>query len=94
MEEIKINDEQHAFEELFAKALELSAIKNIEELEKAAAALPDTPIEIDVTGTPLIPGHPKVCLGSGNFIGFDCCCDECDYFLKCYPEWTPKQRKE
>lgn len=87
MEEIKINDDQRTFEELFAKALELAALEDIEEIEKAAAALPGTPIVIDVTGTPLIPGHPKVCLGLGKFPGFDLCCDECDHYQKCYPKW-------
>lgn len=44
-------------------------------------------IEYDVTGTPICPGHPKICLGSGDFPGFECCCDECDYCLDCYPEF-------
>lgn len=46
------------------------------------------PIERDVTGTPICPGHPKLCLGSGDFAPmFECCCDNCDHFLKCFPEW-------
>ena len=80
--------------ELFAKALELAALKELEELEKAAAALPGTPIEIDVTGTPLIPGHPKVCLGSGDFPGFPLCCDECDYLAKCAEIWDKEQAEK
>lgn len=43
--------------------------------------------ERDVTGTLICPGHPKLCLGSGDFQGFPCCCDECSYFLACFPEW-------
>lgn len=42
--------------------------------------------EIDITGIELIPGEPSVCLGNGEQ-GFECCCDECDYFLLCFPEF-------
>ena len=31
--------------------------------------------------------HGKDCLGSGDFPGYDCLCDECDYFLACFPDW-------
>ena len=41
---------------------------------------------IDVTGIELTPGGPTVCLGNGEQ-GFECCCDECDYFLLCFPEF-------
>ena len=41
---------------------------------------------IDITGIELTPGKPTVCLGNGKQ-GFECCCDECDYFLLCYPEF-------
>ena len=41
---------------------------------------------IDVTGVELTPGEPTVCLGNGEQ-GFECCCDECDYFLLCFPEF-------
>ena len=41
---------------------------------------------IDVTGVELTPGKPAVCLGNGKQ-GFECCCDECDYFLLCFPEF-------
>ena len=41
---------------------------------------------IDVTGVELTPGEPDVCLGNGEQ-GFECCCDECDYFLLCFPEY-------
>ena len=44
---------------------------------------------IDVTGAELTPGKPDVCLGNGKQ-GFECCCDECDYFLLCFPEYMPK----
>ena len=41
---------------------------------------------MDVTGVVLTPGKPKVCLGNGE-LGFECCCDECDYYLLCFPQW-------
>ncbi len=40
---------------------------------------------IDVTGVELTPGELVVCLGNGEQ-GFECCCDECDYYLLCFPE--------
>ncbi|MBQ8409232.1 MAG: hypothetical protein IJY39_10265 [Clostridia bacterium] len=47
----------------------------------------------DITGTNLTPGDPTVCLGNGDQ-EFECCCDECDYCLICFPEFEPKSRKE
>ncbi len=43
---------------------------------------------IDITGVELTPGEPTVCLGNGEQ-GFECCCDECDYFLLCFPNFYP-----
>ncbi|MBQ7358363.1 MAG: hypothetical protein IJW65_06485 [Clostridia bacterium] len=48
---------------------------------------------IDVTGTELTPGEPTVCLGNGER-GFECCCDECDYFLVCFPEFDLKNEED
>ena len=47
---------------------------------------------IDITGVELTPGKPGVCLGNGER-GFECCCDECDYFLFCFPEFGPKSQE-
>ncbi len=47
---------------------------------------------IDITGVELTPGVPSVCLGNGEQ-GFACCCDECDYFLLCFPEFDPISNK-
>ena len=44
---------------------------------------------IDVTGVELTPGEPNVCLGNGKQ-GFECCCDECNYLLLCFPEFYPE----
>ena len=41
---------------------------------------------IDITGIELTPGEPTVCLGNGEQ-GLECCCDECNYFLLCFPEY-------
>ena len=43
---------------------------------------------IDITGVELTLGAPDVCLGNGEQ-GFECCCDECDYYLLCFPEFDP-----
>ena len=48
---------------------------------------------IDISGVELTPGKPAVCLGNGKQ-GFECCCDECDCFLLCFPEYDLKIKKE
>ena len=48
---------------------------------------------IDVTGIELMPGEPTACLGNGEQ-GFECCCDECDYYFVCFPEFNPKNDEE
>lgn len=45
----------------------------------------------DVTGIELAPGEPTVCLGSGEQ-GFECCCDECDYYLLCFTGFNTKNK--
>ena len=46
---------------------------------------------IDDTGVELTPGESAVCLGNGE-CGFESCCDECDYFLICFPEYCPNEK--
>ena len=48
---------------------------------------------IAVTDIELTPGEPIVCLGNGEQ-GFECCCDACDYYLLCFPEFDPTNKKE
>ena len=48
---------------------------------------------IYITGVELTPGKPTVCLGDGKQ-GFECCCDECDYFLLCFPEFDDQIKEE
>ena len=48
---------------------------------------------IDVTGIELTPGEPDVCLGNGEQ-GFECCCDECEYYLSCFSEFDLKNEEE
>lgn len=57
---------------------------------EAAVFEQDIPVVIDVTGTPLCPGHPEFCLGSDHYLQFDLCCDACDHFVKCFPEWEER----
>ena len=47
---------------------------------------------IDITGIELTPGQPAVCLGNGEQ-GFECCCDECDYYLLCFPEFDSENKE-
>ena len=44
---------------------------------------------IDASDIELTPAEPVDCLGNGEH-GFECCCDECDYFLLCFPEFNSK----
>ena len=48
---------------------------------------------IDINGVELTPGQPPVCLGNGEQ-GFECCCDECDYYLLCFPEFDSINKAE
>ena len=48
---------------------------------------------IDVAGVELTPGEPTACLGNGEQ-GFECCCDECDYFLLCFSEFDSESSGE
>lgn len=46
------------------------------------------------TGTKLTPSyHGKECLGNGSWPGYECCCDECDYYLNCFPEANDPELK-
>ncbi len=48
---------------------------------------------IDVTGIEIMPGEPSICLGNGEQ-GFECFCDECDYYLFCFPEFDTKSKEK
>lgn len=39
----------------------------------------------DITLTPSALGAE--CIGNGEHEEVECCCDECDYFLFCFPDW-------
>ncbi|MBE7041202.1 MAG: hypothetical protein E7400_04470 [Ruminococcaceae bacterium] len=48
------------------------------------------------TGTPLKPSRQgKRCPGNGSHPEYWCCCDECDYYMHCFPqyEWEFKIKK-
>ena len=48
--------------------------------------------EINITGIEISPEEPAVCLGNGEQ-GFECCCDECNYYLLCFSEFDSKNTK-
>ena len=68
----------------FEDALKHAAAQIMDDEERAffEAHVADVELVRDVSGTPLAPGYPKICLGNGDFPGFECCCDNCDHYLK------------
>ena len=47
------------------------------------------PMIVDVTGTELIPGNfGRDCPGNGEHRNIECCCEECNYYLRCFPDFT------
>ena len=37
---------------------------------------------------PLTPSyHGRDCLGNGEHQEYECLCDECDFYLVCFPDW-------
>ena len=47
----------------------------------------------DITGIELTPGKPAVCLGNGEQ-AFECCCDECDYYILCFPKFDINSKQD
>lgn len=44
---------------------------------------------IDDNGTPLTPSlKGRKCLGNGEHPEYECCCEECNYYLRCFPDFT------
>jgi hypothetical protein len=48
-------------------------------------------IENDPTNAELHPGDQNNCQGNGNHPGFEICCDNCDWFLLCFPQYDRKE---
>ena len=49
---------------------------------------------IDITGTPLTPSRQgEKCLGNGEHPKYECCCDECDFYLKCFPQYDLRLKR-
>lgn len=45
------------------------------------------------TGIRFCPSfHGRDCPGNGQQQGMECCCDECDYYLICFPEMDVSQK--
>lgn len=46
------------------------------------------------TGVELRPSYKgKNCPGNGEHPGIECCCDGCDYFLTCFPDFNDPDHK-
>ncbi len=44
---------------------------------------------VDISGTLLTPSFMgSKCLGNGENFEYECCCDECGYFLYCFPQYN------
>lgn len=44
------------------------------------------------TGIVLTPSfHGEQCQGNGEHPGVECCCDECDQYLTCFPEFRKEK---
>lgn len=42
------------------------------------------------TGIELTPSwHGEHCLGNGDHSDIECCCDECNFYQACFPDWKP-----
>lgn len=37
--------------------------------------------------------HGEDCLGNGEHPEYECCCDECDHYLICFPEYGSPNRE-
>ena len=53
---------------------------------------------IDPTGIELKPGEPEICSGNGEHVDengelIECCCDECDHYLKCFPNSENEEKQ-
>ena len=49
----------------------------------------------DVSGTPLVPSEQgSKCPGNGEHPEYECCCDECDHYLYCFPQYKAEQGKD
>lgn len=45
-------------------------------------------MESENSDPPLAPSlGEKNCFGNGKHAGIECCCDECDHYLTCFPNW-------
>lgn len=48
---------------------------------------------LDPTGITLTPSpYGRDCKGNGEWPGVECCCDECDYYLVCFPDWMEREQ--
>ena len=48
-------------------------------------------VELDPTGAKLQPGNPDSCQGNGKHPDFEICCDNCNWFLLCFPQYNRKE---
>ena len=54
-------------------------------VSEAEVKIPET--VSDSSGAVLTPGKPQTCEGNGSNDAYEICCDECVWFLACFPEY-------
>ena len=59
-----------------------------EKFDNACESFPDILPEVDMdpTGAELRLGRPEICQGNGEDPQFEICCENCDWYLACFPE--------
>lgn len=73
-------------DEMIARACDVYCQEHpefVEELKAKAAAAGIPWREPDLTPS----FHGVDCLGNGQHPEFECCCDECDHYQECFPDW-------
>ena len=60
---------------------ELECADKVIEIMKAMEEIPNEAL----TPSP----HGQYCQHNGEHPGYECCCDECDFYLACFPDWHP-----
>ena len=50
--------------------------------------------QLDLSNLKLTPSpYGRDCKGNGEWPGIECQCDECDYYLVCFPDWQERMEQ-
>lgn len=59
----------------------------LEDIDEMLLNCPEIDFNEKEEDIPLNPENPLECKGNGNFEGIEIRCENCDYFLQCFPNW-------